>query len=118
MLWVGRGLFRGLLFSSDLDVGEAELPNEFHQDADAYEDVENGENLGHADSMQRGSAQRRPVLRRAGLSARRSLPGPACGVTRRLAGNWSYVPAAIEVTLAVGARCNTDDFARSGESVG
>jgi hypothetical protein len=60
MLWLG--LFRGLLFSSDLDIGEAELSNEFDQDADAYEDVENGEDLDWGaldDEMRIGDARRR-----------------------------------------------------------
>jgi hypothetical protein len=39
VLCVGLGLFLGLLLSPDLDVGKAELPDEFDQDADADEDV-------------------------------------------------------------------------------
>jgi hypothetical protein len=39
MLCVGLGLFRRLLVSSDLNVSEAQLSDEFDQDADADEDV-------------------------------------------------------------------------------
>src|SRR4029450_2612718 len=41
------GLCR-LLCSSHLDIGEAELPNEFDQDADADQDVEDREDLDRA----------------------------------------------------------------------
>ena len=37
--------FRRLLFPSYLDVGKAELSSEFDQDADADQDVEDGEDL-------------------------------------------------------------------------
>jgi hypothetical protein len=70
MLCVGLDLFRGLLFSSGLDGGEAELPNEFDQDADAYEDVENGEELDWGCSTSSAS-RRRSRNHRAPILARR-----------------------------------------------
>jgi hypothetical protein len=42
---VGLGVFRRFLCSSDLDVGEADLSEEFDQDADADQDVEDREDL-------------------------------------------------------------------------
>ena len=59
---VGLGLFRGLLFFSNLNESEAQLPDEFDQDSDADEDVENGEDLDWGaldDEMRIGDARRR-----------------------------------------------------------
>ncbi|HKI22418.1 MAG TPA: hypothetical protein VKA24_03270 [Gaiellaceae bacterium] len=62
MLRVGLGLLRGLLVPSHLNVSEAQLSDEFDQDADADEDVKNREDLDWGacdDEMRIGEARRR-----------------------------------------------------------